>query len=176
MLSVLVPTHNDEDRLAQMLPDLVRHAVSGAISDVLVLDQASTDETRRVGEIAGCTIIDASDADLTATLDTARGLWILVLPPGARLVGDWLAAVEAHINAPTGAAGAARFRPAHGPGQSFWERLFAPRRLTGPFARGFLISKAQALALSRPGMTLDALPRGVAARTLRAGLLPPASR
>ena len=99
-----------------------------------------------------------------------------LLPPGARLVGDWLAAVETHINAPTGAAGAARFRMARDPGQSFWARLFARRGLTGPFARGFLISKAQAQALSRPGMTLDALPRGVAVRTLRAGLLPPASR
>jgi len=176
MLSVLVPTHNDEDRLAQMLPDLVRHAVSGTISDVLVLDQASTDGTRRVGEIAGCAIIDASGADLPAVLDAARGIWLLVLPPGARLTGDWLAAVENHINAPTGGAGAARFRLARDPGQSLWERLFTPRRLNGPFARGFLISKAQAQALSHPGMALDALPRGVAVRTLRAGLLPPASR
>lgn len=176
MLSVLVPTHNDEDRLAHMLPDLVRHAVSGAVSDVLVLDHGSSDETARVGEIAGCTIIDASKADVSAMLDAARGLWILVLPPGARLVGDWLAAVETHINAPTGAAGAARFRMARDPGLSLRERLFARRGLTGPFARGFLISKAQAQALSRPGMTLDALPRGVAVRTLRAGLLPPASR
>lgn len=176
MLSVLVPTHNDEDRLAQMLPDLVRHAVSGTISDVLVLDQASTDETRRVGEIAGCTIMDASADELRAILDRARGLWILVLPPGARLIGDWLGAVENHINAPTGAAGAARFRVARDPGRSLWERLFTPRTRRGPFARGFLISKAQAQALIRPGMTLDALPRGVAVRTLRAGLLPPASR
>jgi glycosyltransferase involved in cell wall biosynthesis len=176
MLSVLVPTHNDEDRLAQMLPDLVRHAVSGAVSDVLVLDHGSSDETGRVGEIAGCTVIDASKADVPAMLDAARGLWLLILPPGARLVGDWLAAVEAHINAPTGAAGAARFRLARDPALSLRESLFARRGLTGPFARGFLISKTQAQALSRPGMAFDALPRGVAVRTLRAGLLPPASR
>ncbi|MBO6639485.1 MAG: glycosyl transferase family 2 [Roseitalea sp.] len=176
MLSVLVPTHNNEDRLAQMLPDLVRHAVSGAISDVIVLDGGSSDETVRVGEIAGCTIIDASGADMPAVLDAARGLWLLILPPGARLVGDWLATVEAHINAPAGAAGAARFRLARDPGLSLWARLFKRRGPAGPFGRGFLISKAQAQALSRPGMTLDALPRGVAVRTLRAGLLPPASR
>ncbi|MCR9123608.1 MAG: glycosyl transferase family 2 [Phyllobacteriaceae bacterium] len=175
MLSVLVPTHNHEDRLAQMLPDLVRHAVSGAISDVIVLDNGSTDETARVGEIAGCTIIDASGADLTAMLDAARGLWLLILPPGARLTGDWLGAVESHINAPTGAAGAARFRVTRDPGQSLWARLFTPRTKRGPFARGFLISKAQAQALSRPGMALDALPRGVAVQTLRAGIFVPAS-
>lgn len=174
MLSVLIPTHNSENSLAQMLPPLVRHAVSGLVSEVMIIDAGSDDATRRVADMAGCTVIDAREADLPDLVASVRGAWLLVLDPGTQLVGDWPEAIEAHIGSPTGAAGAARFRVARDPNAPWWRPW--PGAGKGPFARGFLISKAQAVTLARPGMALADLPRGVAVRTLAACLTPPASR
>ena len=173
MLSVLIPTHNNEDSVAQMLPPLVRHAVSGLVSEVTVIDAGSDDATRRVADMAGCTVIDARETDLPDLVASVRGAWLLVLEPGTRLVGDWTEAVEAHIGSPTGAAGAARFRVARNSNAPWWRPW--PRAGKRPFARGLLISKEQAAAMARPGMALADLPRGIAVRTLAARLTPPAS-
>ena len=173
MLSIIVPTHNDADALAQMLPSLVPHAVSGLISDVVLFDAGSTDDTRRVGEIAGCAWHDAKATDVAQLLPATRGAWILILEAGCRPVGDWTGAVEDHIASPTGAAGAARFRLARDPALPWWRpspRINPARR---PFARGFLISRTQAMALCRSDMALTDLPRGLAVRTLSAALMPP---
>lgn len=171
MLSVLVPTRNDEAELARMLPGLVQHAVSGAISDVIIIDQGSSDETKKVAEIAGCKWVDADQTNMVDVIDRARGSWLLVLEPGARPMGDWLEQVEAHING--GLSGAARFSLAHDPGAPWWRRLVPVGSGGRPFARAFLISRSQARALCKPGMALVDLPRGVAVRTLSAALMPP---
>ena len=173
MLSIIIPTRNDADALAQMLPGLVPHAVDGLISDVVLFDGGSTDETRRVGEIAGCAWHDANATSVAELLSATRGAWLLILEPGCRPVGDWTRAVDHHIASPTGAAGAARFRLARDPALPWWRpspRINPARR---PFARGFLISRAQAMALCRPEMSLTDLPQGLAVRTLPAALIPP---
>lgn len=174
MLTVIVPTRNDEVALARMLPALVPHAVSGNIVDVIVVDAGSRDDTRRVAEIAGCTIVDAESADVPALAGLARGQWLLVLEPGVRPVGDWIGAVETHVNTATG-AGAARFSLARDPNTSWWRRLFGPGPTGGPFQRGFLISRSQVAALARPGMALADLPRGLAVRTLTASVRLPSA-
>ena len=174
MLCVLIPTDDDEDPLAQMLPPLVQHAVTGMVSEVMVLDAGSRDETRRVAELAGCTIVDTRQTDLPDWLTAARAPWLLALEPGARLMGEWTQAVQTHVNATAGAVGAARFRVARDANAPWWQPW--PRAGKGPFARGFLISKTQAMALARPGMALADLPRGVAVRTLSASVVPPVSR
>ena len=174
MLTVIIPTRDDEDRLARMLPGLVRHAVSGAIVEVIVVDRGSTDETVRVAQVAGCTLVDAGAVDVPALAAMARGGWLLVLQAGARPVGDWLDSVRAHLDG-RAPAGAARFRLARDPGVPWWRRLAPVGGAGGPFGRGFLISRGQAAALGRPGMALADLPRGVAARTLPAALIPPSA-
>ena len=164
MLSILIPTRNDEDRLARMLPALVSHAVSGAVCEVMVIDDRSDDDTQTVAEIAGCTVLSWVETDVPKIAEGARGVWLLVIEPGARLTGPWLDSIEAHINAPTG-AGAARFRHA---------RMFVPAtRPAGPFSRGFLISRAQAMAIGQSGMVLSELPNGLAVRTLKGGVIAP---
>ena len=174
MLTVIIPTHNDEDGLARMLPGLVTHAVSGAITDVIIVDEQSTDDTSRVAQIAGCTIVDAATTDMPALAAMARGSWLLVLPAGVRPVGDWLESVEAHINAAS-PAGAARFRLARDANAPWWRRFAPVPGAQGPFGRGFLMSRTQATALSKPGTTLSDLPRGVAVRTLSGAILPPSA-
>lgn len=170
MLTVIIPTHDDEEKLARMLPGLVPHAVSGAISEAVVYDSGSSDATQRVAEIAGCRFVGAGATAPADLIAEARGQWLLFLDAGARPVGDWIDAVEEHVNRPD--AGAARFRSAPDPDANWWRRLVGRRAPSRPFARGLLISKRQALALSRPDMALDALPRGLAARNLPAGLVP----
>ena len=174
MLTVIIPTRDDEDALARMLPGLVRHAVSGAIVEVIVVDRGSTDETARVAQVAGCTLVDAGAADVPALAAMARGGWLLVLQAGARPVGDWLDSVRAHLDGGV-SAGAARFRLARDPNLPWWRRLVPVRGPGGPFGRGFLISRGQAAALGRSGMALADLPRGVAVRTLSGALLPPSA-
>lgn len=172
MLTVMVQTHNHEDALARMLPALVPHAVSGNVTDVIVIDAGSEDDTRRVAEIAGCTIVDARSADVPSLVETARGQWLLVLEPGARPSGDWVGAIEAHVNR-AGRSGAACFALAPDPDAPWWRRLIGPQRASGAFARGLLIARSQAAALARPGMALGDLPRGLAVRTLAAAIVPP---
>ncbi|WP_306119652.1 MULTISPECIES: glycosyl transferase [unclassified Roseitalea] len=173
MLTVVIPTMaGDDERLAQTLAVLVRHAVSGAIVEVIVLDGADDGEQRRVAEVAGCRYCRAEAAHLPDLLAQMRGTWVLVLEAGARPVGAWIDAVEDHINAATRASGAARFRIAPDPAANWWRRLWGPRVPARPFARGFLISRAQASALSGDGRPLGALPRGLAVRTLPAALSP----
>ncbi|TIT31983.1 MAG: glycosyltransferase, partial [Mesorhizobium sp.] len=54
MLSVLIQTLNDEERLARTLASLIGGAVEGVVRDVVVCDGGSTDQTHRVAEHAGC--------------------------------------------------------------------------------------------------------------------------
>lgn len=170
MLSVLIPTSDDEEPLAQMLPGLVKHAVTGAITEAVVLDQGSADGTQRVADVAGCRFIADAERTLGEVLGELRAPWLLVLEAGARPVGDWIDVVSDHVAAPD--AGAARFRIAADPAAGWWRRLMGPRVPARTFARGFLIAQRQAIALAKPGMTLEDLPRGVAVRTLPAALVP----
>ncbi|TIU04590.1 MAG: glycosyl transferase family 2, partial [Mesorhizobium sp.] len=48
MLSVLIQTLNDEERLARTLASLIGGAVEGVVRDVVVCDGGSTDQTHRV--------------------------------------------------------------------------------------------------------------------------------
>ena len=170
MLTLLIPTHDDEDALAHMLPALVMHVVSGAITEAIVVDRGSTDGTRKVADIAGCRFVEAGSVSLPSLVDAVKAPWLLVLEAGARPVGDWMDVVGDHVA--TAGAGAARLRIAPDPAASWWRGLMGPAVPARPFARGLVISRRQALALARPGMTLDDLPRGVAMRSLPAALLP----
>lgn len=170
MLTVLIPTHDDEERLAHMLPGLVRHAVSGAISEVIVFDSGSRDDTRRVADIAGCRFVSAGESPVDAVLASVRAPWILVLEPGARPVGDWIDVVGDHVAGP--GVGAARLRIAPDPAAGWWQRLVGPGVGRRVFARGLLVSRRQAVALARPGMALDDIARGLAMQVLPAALIP----
>ena len=176
MLSLVIPTNNDEDRLAHMLPALVPHAVSGAVSEVAVYDDNSQDQTLRVAEIAGCAVSNAQETPVPAFVDNLRGHWLLLLEPGARLAPGWFDAVEEHAVRVGGGSGAARFRLARDPAHPWWAWALPQAGSKRPFLRGFLISKRQASALARPGMALADLPRGVAVRTLRAAIIAPRAK
>lgn len=151
MLTVLIETHNDEEGLARTLGSLVAGSVEGVVREVLVYDRASTDQTVLVADHAGCGVI--SDGDLQGALRHARGDWLLLLEPGARLTDGWTEAVMLHMTTVTMPA---RFSRSPIGRPRFLARLFSSRR---PLTDGVLISKRQALGLLKSPSELAPLTR-----------------
>ena len=54
MLSVIIATRNSERALVPTLAALVPGATAGLISEVLVADGGSHDDTAKVADVAGC--------------------------------------------------------------------------------------------------------------------------
>ncbi|RUU01054.1 glycosyltransferase, partial [Mesorhizobium sp. M7A.T.Ca.TU.009.02.1.1] len=101
MLSVLIETRNDEEGLARTLASLVGGAVEGVVREVIVCDTGSTDQTHRVAEHAGCQYVTDGVA---AGIRQAKGDWLLLVEPGARLMEGWIDEVVAHTARQTMAA------------------------------------------------------------------------
>lgn len=117
MISVVIPTHESERLLVPTLAALVPGAMSGLVSEVVVIDANSRDATGEVADIAGCRFI-RSDAALGARLKDAavstRTPWLMFLRPGCVPEPGWIEACERFIEAASqidGAARAAVFRP-----------------------------------------------------------------
>lgn len=163
MLSVIIETCNDEEALARTLASLVSGAVQGLVRDVLVCGLGSEDATRKVAEHAGCVWTTGGIAD---AVETAKGDWLLFLEPGARLSEGWTDAVAAHANRSPMAARFARDRSSRLP---FLARIMSR---PGPLAQGLLLTRRQALVLSRHADNADALARGLALKTLKAAIIP----
>lgn len=160
MLSVLIETSDDEEGLARTLSSLVGAAVEGTVRDVIVCDRGSCDRTARVADHAGCVFLE--NADIVAGIRRAKGDWLLILEPGARLDGEWAEAVLGHVSRATSPARFSRSRLDRTP---FLARIFSAHR---PLADGLVISKRQAGALARPGADAGSLARGLSARRLAA--------
>ena len=158
MLTVLIETRNDEDGLTRTLASLIGGAVEGVVRDVIVCDRGSTDQTHRVAEHAGCHYI--ANGGIAAGIRQAKGEWLLLLEPGARLVDGWIESVLAHTAKMTMPA---RFSRARGSRAPFLSRVFSrPTAL----ADGLVITKRQATALSRNAASAEAIARGLATKKL----------
>ena len=158
MLTVLIETKDDEEGLSRTLASLVGGAVEGVVRDVIVCDRGSTDQTHRVAEHAGCSYL--ATGGVAAGIRQAKGDWLLMLEPGARLVDGWSESVLAHTARMTMPA---RFSRARGSRVPFLSRAFSrPTAL----AEGLVITKRQATALSRNAESAEAIARGLATRKL----------
>lgn len=163
MLSVVIETHGQEDALARTLASLVGAAVDGMVREVIVCDAASSEQTHRIAEHAGCRYLAGANA--TAGARQAKSDWLLMLEPGARLMDGWIEAVASHAEAATAAA---RFTRQRLPRRPFLERILVRRR---PLADGLVITKRQALSLARGDGSAGAIARAASARRLAAGIL-----
>lgn len=159
MLSVLIETLNDEEGLARTLASLIGGAVEGVVRDVIVCDTGSTDQTHRVAEHAGCHYVAGGVA---AGIRQAKGDWLLMLEPGARLAEGWIDEVAAHTARQTMPARFSRARAGRTP---FLSRVFSGNRA---LAEGLVISKRQATALSKNARGAEAIARGLATKRLHA--------
>lgn len=171
MLSVFILAGDDAEALARTLATLVPHAVDGMISDATaVVEGSPSASVQTLCHQAGCELVDSRQMPVDQILAHGRAPWLLILTAGVRPLSDWTEPVRAHVQAPTG-AGPARFKLARAAGP-WWRRMMGRSAGGGPFHRGLLIDRRQALARCKPDMTLDALPRGLAVRTLSAALDP----
>ena len=164
MLSIIIETTNHEDELSRTLLPLVSGAVYGLVRDVIVLDHGSSDQTSRVAEQAGCTIM--SGTTLSACISRARGDWLLLLEPGARVSANWVESVERHC---ASSQSPARFSRSLEGRPAFFSRIV--RRETA-LIDGLLITKKQASALAKSAVTSEALARGLAGRKMNAEIVP----
>ncbi len=92
MISVIIPTHDDETALAHALAALVPAAAAGLVREVIVVDAGSSDGTALVADAAGCRFLRGGGGlgpDLAAAAASARSDWLLFLSPSVALEPSW---------------------------------------------------------------------------------------
>ncbi|ESQ84475.1 glycosyl transferase family 2 [Asticcacaulis sp. AC466] len=100
MISVVMPTLNDEDHLARTLSALVPGVVEGLIKEVVIVDGGSEDATLEIADSTGCHIIKTDHErglQLWQGCRAARGDWLLILHADSHLGDGWMDQVQAHI-------------------------------------------------------------------------------
>ena len=95
MISVVIPTLDAARTLPVTLASLVGAAVEGLVKEVLLADGGSADATLEIADDAGAKILKGEG--LAAACAAARGDWLLILLPGARLSTDWETAAAMHM-------------------------------------------------------------------------------
>ena len=99
-VSVIIPTLNAGNTLAASLHALVDGAVDGIISEVIIADGGSTDDTLSIAPEFGATIIQAPQGrghQMSAGARAARGDWFLFLHADTRLGAGWIGDVRSLI-------------------------------------------------------------------------------
>src|SRR5277367_250079 len=92
MLSVIIPTRNSEHALVPTLAALVSGATAGLITEVLVADGGSKDDTAVVADVAGCEFLALGEplgGRLKAAAAKARAPWLMFIQPGTVLYAPW---------------------------------------------------------------------------------------
>jgi len=113
MLSVIIATRDSERALVPTLAALVPGATAGLVSEVLIADGGSADDTAIVADIAGCNFM-ALDGPLGARLKkaaaAARAPWLMFLRPGIILDASWVGDASHFMQQPADGTRAAVFR------------------------------------------------------------------
>ncbi|MDX0797453.1 glycosyl transferase [Sinorhizobium medicae] len=164
MLTVIMETKDNESELAQTLSALIAGAVEGLISDVIILDHGSTDESHIVADAAGCRF--CPDWDLGEILRSARGEWLMLLEPGARPVGRWVEEVAQYVSLNKSPA---RFSPSRMHKRPLFKRLAHRAR---PLESGFLVRKRVAVEAVGDKRPLSDIAERRTARKLAIELVP----
>lgn len=100
-LSIIIPAYNAETALPLCLSSLLPGLEAGLIREVILVDGGSEDQTRRLAEGAGATVLIAPEKGRAAQLrygaDKARGDWLLFLHADTALSRDWAERAKTHI-------------------------------------------------------------------------------
>jgi glycosyltransferase involved in cell wall biosynthesis len=147
MLSVIIPTRDSERRLVATLAALVSGATEGLISEVLLADGGSRDDTAVVADVAGCTFLRLSGplgARLQAAAGKARAPWLLFIRPGVILDPPWIGETRRFIELARDSERAAVFRRGSAAPSPLREALAQAMAALGAMPRpeqGLLISR-----------------------------------
>jgi glycosyltransferase involved in cell wall biosynthesis len=136
MISVVVPTLNDETRLVACLAPLVPAAMEGLVRELIIVDGGSTDQTLEIADDAGAFILTGQGDRATRWdlgIAKAKGPWLLLLEPAVRLEFGWEAAVKKHLNGPRSPA---RFRLRRSDGAGLLASLQPPRAIARLVLKG----------------------------------------
>ncbi len=102
MITVVIPTFNAGARLNATFAALVSASVEGLVSRVIVVDGGSSDQTLKLSDDAGATIINAPKgrgAQLVAGGGQVKTKWILFLHADTILTPGWEAEAASFIAA-----------------------------------------------------------------------------
>jgi glycosyltransferase involved in cell wall biosynthesis len=127
MLSVIIPTFDSERTLVPTLSVLVPGATAGLVSDVLVVDGGSHDDTAGVADVGGCNFLVAEGSlgrRLKTAVAWARAPWLLFLRPGTILDPQWIGEATRFVERAPPDSRAAVFRRA-APAQSTLRDAFS---------------------------------------------------
>ena len=126
MLSVIIPTQNSERALVPTLAALVSGATAGLITEVLIADSGSQDDTATVADVAGCEFLALEGPlgrRLKAAAERARAPWLMFIQPGTILYAPWTDEAIRFVEQPGPRATAAVFRRSSGPQTALREAL-----------------------------------------------------
>ncbi|MDX2276245.1 MAG: glycosyltransferase [Hyphomonadaceae bacterium] len=124
MISVIIPTLNSAERLSHALRALAPAAMGAFVSEVVVVDAGSTDQTRALADDAGCEIVESAPGralQMMAGAKAARRQWLLFIHAETQLAPSWEEESRRFISANASADRAAAFRYADAP-LSAWLR------------------------------------------------------
>ena len=147
MLSVIIPAHDSEQALVPTLAALVSGATAGLITEVLVADGGSKDDTAVVADVAGCEFLALGEplgGRLKAAAAKARAPWLMFIQPGTVLYAPWTDDAIRFVEQPGPRTRAAVFRRGAGPQTALreaWSFLIAAFRTARP-EQGLLIAKS----------------------------------
>ncbi|MBL4864680.1 MAG: TIGR04283 family arsenosugar biosynthesis glycosyltransferase [Rhodobiaceae bacterium] len=92
MLSIIIPTLNAENGLANCLTALVPAMAKGLVRQVVIVDGGSTDATAEIADMAGATLITVPPGrggQLRAGAEAAKHDWLLFLHGDTVLETGW---------------------------------------------------------------------------------------
>ena len=170
MLTVLMECGADDHGVAATLATLVPGAVEGIVREVVLVDRGMTAASRKVADHAGCRVV--ASGELRQAVEAARGDWLLLLEPGARLQPGWIEAVIEHADTVAGGTAknpAARFSRSRADRPGFFGRL---RQVRTALSEGFLLPKPQAVGRAGSAADVETLARGLAVVALSAEIRP----
>ena len=104
MISVVIPTHNDQESLTRCFDSLIGATVHGVVREVIVADRGSSDDTLMIADAAGAHVVQSGKAradQLAAGAKAARAEWILFLNPETALDPGWDVEAEAFMERAT---------------------------------------------------------------------------
>ena len=100
MISIVIPTLRDAGQVAACVIRLGPAVLEAALKEVIFADGAGDAEIAKIAEETGARLVPGP-ADrgprLAAGLSEARGAWVGLLDPAARLPETWAAAALRHI-------------------------------------------------------------------------------
>ena len=147
MISVVIPTLNDEAVLGRALAPLVPAAVAGLVREVIIADGGSSDATLEIADDAGCRILAGlplAEERLREAARTAQGDWLMLMKPCIQLLPGWDEVVRQHLDK---RAGEGASLPARRIGTAGWlPSLFGGR----PASDVLVVGRAAYVEKGRP--------------------------